>query len=350
LYELKKSKGIPSSLEFSPDGQYFVTYGLIDRIVRVWKFSTGKLYRKYDESLQVISEMQQAGTAAIKLDDMEFGRRLAAERELETNLVAKRAANAIFDASGSFVLYATLIGIKVVNFRANKVSAIIGGGETPRFLHLALYQGAPGRKKVVTLAMASAENPTLADTQAPDPTVICSAYKRNRFYLFSRRDPMDLEGGVDVSSGSIGRDVFNEKPTKEEQTVATIRGGRAAQASQATLHTTMGDIVINLFPDHTPKTVENFVTHSRNNYYNGHLFHRVIKNFMIQTGDPKGDGTGGESCWGGEFEDEIVGDLRHDRAGTVSMANAGPSTYFILLAISLGSCKIISFADLCFHT
>ena len=58
--------------------------------------------------------------------------------------------------------------------------------------------------------------------------------------------------------------------------------------------------------------------HARNGYYNGHIFHRVIKQFMIQTGDPLGTGTGGESVWGGEFEDEFSHKLRHDRPYTVS--------------------------------
>lgn len=61
-------------------------------------------------------------------------------------------------------------------------------------------------------------------------------------------------------------------------------------------------IHIKLFPDETPKTTENFTTHSRNGYYNGVIFHRVIKSFMIQTGDPLGDGTGGTSIWGNDFE------------------------------------------------
>ena len=67
---------------------------------------------------------------------------------------------------------------------------------------------------------------------------------------------------------------------------------------------------IKLFKDKVPKTVENFVVHTRNGYYNGHIFHRVIKGFMVQTGCPLGTGTGGESIWGGEFEDEIVPDLK----------------------------------------
>jgi peptidylprolyl isomerase domain and WD repeat-containing protein 1 len=88
----------------------------------------------------------------------------------------------------------------------------------------------------------------------------------------------------------------------------------------------MGDIGLTLYPKDCPKTVENFTTHSRNGYYNGVIFHRVIKEFMIQTGDPLGDGTGGESIWGGKFADEIKSSLKHDQPGTLAMANAGRNT------------------------
>ena len=71
------------------------------------------------------------------------------------------------------------------------------------------------------------------------------------------------------------------------------------------LHTTMGDIHMRLYPEECPKTVENFTTHCRNGYYDNLIFHRVIKGFMVQTGDPLGDGTGGQSIWGREFEDEF---------------------------------------------
>lgn len=81
-----------------------------------------------------------------------------------------------------------------------------------------------------------------------------------------------------------------------------------------------------LFASECPKTVENFCVHSKNGYYNGHIFHRVIKGFMIQTGDPTGTGTGGTSIWGGDFKDEFVSTLKHDRPYTVSMANAGANT------------------------
>ncbi len=91
------------------------------------------------------------------------------------------------------------------------------------------------------------------------------------------------------------------------------------------MHTSKGDISIRLFPEAAPKTVENFVTHAKDGYYDGLTFHRVIEGFMIQGGDPKGDGTGGESIWGGSFEDEFDTKLLNLR-GSLSMANAGADT------------------------
>lgn len=112
------------------------------------------------------------------------------------------------------------------------------------------------------------------------------------------------------------RDVFNERPTREEQNVATAtvaKTGPSPLANSATIHTTVGDIHLRLFPQQAPKAVENFVGHSRSGYFERVIFHRVIPKFMIQTGDPLGDGTGGTSIWGREFEDEFSDDLKHDR-------------------------------------
>lgn len=91
------------------------------------------------------------------------------------------------------------------------------------------------------------------------------------------------------------------------------------------LHTSMGDINIRLFPDYAPKAVENFKTHVNNGYYDGLIFHRVIDDFMIQGGDPNGDGTGGESIWGTPFEDEFSGSLLNFR-GSLAMANNGENS------------------------
>ena len=88
----------------------------------------------------------------------------------------------------------------------------------------------------------------------------------------------------------------------------------------------MGDISVDLYPQQCPLAVENFTTHAKTGYYESVIFHRVIKSFMIQTGDPDGDGTGGVSIWGDEFRDEFHQSLKHDKPFCLSMANAGPYT------------------------
>lgn len=89
--------------------------------------------------------------------------------------------------------------------------------------------------------------------------------------------------------------------------------------------TSKGVIKIRLFTELAPKTVENFMTHAKDGYYNGLKFHRVLEDFMIQGGDPLGTGTGGESIWGAPFEDEFDPNLYNFR-GALSMANSGPNT------------------------
>ena len=102
-----------------------------------------------------------------------------------------------------------------------------------------------------------------------------------------------------------------------------------------TVHTNQGDFTLELFPEVAPKTVENFVTHAKNGYYDGVIFHRVIEDFMIQGGDPTGTGMGGESIYGRTFEDEFSREA-FNLYGTLSMANAGPNTngsqFFIVTA------------------
>ncbi|MBE6727017.1 MAG: peptidylprolyl isomerase [Ruminococcaceae bacterium] len=117
----------------------------------------------------------------------------------------------------------------------------------------------------------------------------------------------------------------------------------------AIMHTNMGDIKIKLFPNEAPKTVENFVKHSQNGYYNGLIFHRVIKDFMIQGGDPLGNGTGGESIWGRSFQDEFDSKL-HNLRGALSMANSGPNTngsqFFIVQANTVPESMVGQMEDL----
>lgn len=110
--------------------------------------------------------------------------------------------------------------------------------------------------------------------------------------------------------------------------VATLLFSSSLNASNPTivLETNQGNIELELFPDIAPKAVKNFVELSKKGYYNGVIFHRVIKNFMIQGGDPTGTGRGGKSIYGKEFVNEYKPNVVFDKAGLLAMANRGPNT------------------------
>jgi len=117
----------------------------------------------------------------------------------------------------------------------------------------------------------------------------------------------------------------------------------------AVMHTTMGNIKIRIFGQYAPKAAENFTTHAKNGYYDGLIFHRVINDFMIQGGDPSGNGTGGESIWGKPFEDEFCTEL-HNVCGALSMANSGPATngsqFFIVQASTVPKQMLTQMKDM----
>ncbi|CAN5802887.1 N/A [soil metagenome] len=117
-------------------------------------------------------------------------------------------------------------------------------------------------------------------------------------------------------------------------------GAKSSGGRHAVIETDKGPITIELFADEQPKAVENFRLLAEHGYYDGLTFHRIVKGFMIQGGDPQGNGTGGESAWGAPFADEIndSSPLYRDgyRRGLVAMANSGPNTnasqFFIMHA------------------
>lgn len=322
LYDLAKARTTPCCITVSPNGHMFATLSR-DKQIRVFDFVTGKLLKKYDESISVYST---GSSQSLGLEEAELARRRTVERELESSVESMSQCNVVFDASNNFILFASLRGIKVVSLSTNSVVRYIASQEkAERFLRIALYQGIPVVDQQFLLSRvgdkAGNEQKTadelLADANRPDPTIFATSFKRRRFYCISNREPDESEEN---------RDKLNEKPTEDEKNQLASQMNKVELPTEAILHTTLGDIVVKLFSSDCPKTVENFTTHIKNGYYNNIIFHRVIKGFMIQTGDPLGDGTGGESIWGGEFEDEFVRTLRHDRPFTVSMANAGPNT------------------------
>lgn len=343
LYEFAKKKTIPLSLNISPDGLQFVCMAA-DRVIRVFSYRRGKLRRSYEESLDTIVAKHSAavrvragkggggggkgGTAADGeaedgsearsgmrggfSEDVEFTRRMQREKEVHSEAGGSLGrGNAIFDSSGNFIIYATLLGIKVVNLTTNKVSVSLGRPEgAERFLTIALFQ------KAAVLASQSAKK---ADDL--EPLLVATAHDSQRIYLFTRTEP--VEGAQ--------RDILNERQRSRRPGTAvgtrlgdetkTAKKNAAQLCTRATLHTTSGDITFTTF-QHCPKAVENFSVHARNGYYDNVVFHRVIKGFMVQTGDPDGDGTGGESIWGGEFENEIDDSVKHEKF-VLAMANAG---------------------------
>ena len=106
----------------------------------------------------------------------------------------------------------------------------------------------------------------------------------------------------------------------------TIRYGMVKKKGYVRIVTNFGDINLELHCEYVPKTCENFIKLCKKSYYDETIFHRSIRNFILQGGDPKGDGTGGDSLWGGEFKDEFKSHLVHSGRGILSMANSGPDT------------------------
>ena len=310
LYDLAKHRAVPYSLAASPSGQLFATYSS-DKQVRIFDFKRGKLTRQYDEAVSrytattttvSVADPEDGRIVSVPMDSFELGKRQATERELEASPDTLALSNIVFDESGNFLIFGTLKGIKIVNVVTNKVARVVGNGESgERFLAVALYQGVPKVDTQLLLSRAggSASTVKAGDSsggrgggslmgqtvdemnKAPqsDPTIFCTAFKRRRFYCFSRREP-DEEAEA--------RDKFNEMPSEEERALGGAEQVAKTLSDTAVLRTSLGDIHIKLFPQECPRTIENFVTHIRNGYYNNLIFHRVIKGFMVQTGDPRG--------------------------------------------------------------
>lgn len=298
LYAIAKSKSIPCSIAVSDDGALFAV-ATLDRHIRVYEFSTGTIVHQIDIGSTDTGEILRN----------ELGRRLARERAFVNDTAcALMWANVIFDKSASFILYTTVVGILVMDWRSGRIVRTFGTQEAAqRFLAVALL-----REPVTSEAVPGGE-----EDEGKKALLIATSYDSQRLFVFS-----DTEPAADVE-----RDVYNERPLARSRATAKESSNplkKIGTAESVTLHTTAGDISFVLHKQ-CLRTVDNFVTHARNGYYDNVLFHRVLRKFMVQTGDPDGDGTGGESIWGGEFEDEIVPSLKH-HPGTVSMANAGPNT------------------------
>jgi len=127
-------------------------------------------------------------------------------------------------------------------------------------------------------------------------------------------------------TGCNAKDTNVTTPKVDNKTVTVESSDKKQEETLVTLKTNQGDIVLKMFPKVAPLAVENFVTHAKEGYFNGLIFHRVIKDFMIQGGDPTGTGRGGESIWKKEFVNEHAANVVFDRPFLLAMANHGPNT------------------------
>lgn len=260
FYELNKLKTHAIACAVAPNNESFALLCADERI-RVFRTRSMKKFKELDESVDCLTIAQNdPGQRALHVDHLDFGKRVAGERELRRSSQLQRVSLS-FDESGNFLVYPTLVGVKIVNLVTNQLVALLGKVESSeRFLQCALYQAknAPKTRAGATESMGDrgldgAETGGQTDgSGGRDPTLFVSSFKRPRFYLFTRREP--TEDTVD----DVGRDVFNEKPTKEDQMLALASDEKRLGRS-AILHTTMGDIEFQLFGTECPKTVENML-------------------------------------------------------------------------------------------
>ncbi|NEW61027.1 peptidylprolyl isomerase [Sulfurovum sp. bin170] len=120
--------------------------------------------------------------------------------------------------------------------------------------------------------------------------------------------------------------IFTLGCNAKESTDSNKSSVKTEESTIVVLETTQGNIELKMFSKIAPLAVENFTTHTKNGYYDGIIFHRVIKSFMIQCGDPTGTGRGGESIWKKDFIDEFKPNVVFDRPQLLAMANRGPTT------------------------
>ena len=305
LYNKTKKNAI-INLTLSPRNNYF---GVTDKIrnIYIFNFLTAKIVYTITDTVYIY---QNEDTKEENI-----------EKEIEKYVDVQYQPNIQFDESEKYLYYPCWEGIKLINLKTKEIIKILGKKEKLRFISICLFQGESLRNKtgIITESKMRNEDNINAD-KIIDPLLFANAFKSNRFYIFSKSEP----------DNKLKRDMMNED-IEELKNKASINAKNSKNKDiidlpeKAVIDTTKGEIFIKLFVNECPKTTKNFITLGKRGYYDGLIFHRVIKNFMIQTGDPRGNGTGGESIYGKPFKDEFNENLKHE-AFTVSMANAGPDT------------------------
>ena len=240
-----------------------------------------------------------------------------------------RRALAAFDAAAAASTMPTLVNDP--RLRAPKRAAVA----TPAFRSGATTWATDEKAGDVTAAASANVAAAIAASTAPH-----AARRAPQPYADDpsriRVDPLRTTGaqsrGFTSTVGGGATSTTNERASSRIYINPTAKG-------YARLHTNKGDINVELHCDIAPRACENFLTLARSGYYNGVSFHRLVKNFMVQGGDPTETGLGGESVYGAPFGNECDARLSHDARGVVAMANAGPGTNGSQFYITLKSCR-----------
>lgn len=271
----------------------------------IFDIFTGKLINRINESLDFykkIFQVEDSGNENI----IKINKKFEIEKNLFEKSINLRLLKSIklvqFD---NFLIIPNLIGLKLLNLSNNKIEKLIKNDS--RFLSIS-------KLKI-----------KLNNSNRNLNYLITSNFKSNRILIYTNNKQ---------NENDLHTDIFNENPTNSikfdeiKDSFDPFRNKSKYQNVKVILHTNYGDIKIKVFPRYAPVAVENFIGLCYKNYYNNLKFHRIIKNFMIQTGDPNNDGTGGESLWGKPFRLELRQDVKHDKPFMVSMAHGG-SQFFI---------------------
>ena len=301
LYNKDKKNNI-LSLSLSPKNNYFGLYTK-SKIIYIFDFLTAKILYTIPDKCELTESKNEL-----------------IEKDIDKYLDTLYQPNIQFDESEKYIYYPSKEGIKLLQLLNNNKTDliyIIGKKEKLRFINICLFQGESLKNKNSLIQTNLNSNISFHEEKILDPLLFACAYRNNRFYIFTKKEP----------DNKLKRDIINEDidELKNKNSNKNKKQENNELPEKAVIETSKGEIFVKLFYKECPKTVKNFVTLAKRGYYDGLIFHRIIKNFMIQTGDPKGNGTGGESIYGNPFKDEFNANLLHEEF-TLSMANAGPDT------------------------
>ena len=304
IFETAWSERICSKISTFPDQKYFVFVDDKQRI-SVCDATNLSIWKRYDESrrrhLDLIDTgklypVRCRGDTSIP-PNTEIINRLDDDNPVSLCIINYSHA--------TLLVYSSPIGIKIVDAYTNKLVSILGYGEgSIRFFAPSLHQHA---------------------AQGTSSTVLSLGQKMNRVFAFH----LDLTDGQtfhnDTQVEMANYSMPSPRVVKTKSTISITINVEKDLA--AVIRTNFGDIEVDMFPKIAPMACENFIHLSKQHYFDNCIFHRIIRSFMIQTGDPTGTGMSGQSCWKRPFPDEIeLSKVKNDDSMMLCMANNGPDS------------------------